>query len=73
MNQQFLHDDKKLQKAFFNFLVPVMLANVLQSLGQVFGMFIVGRNLGVDALAAISAFFPFFFFFNGICYWDWLR
>ncbi|MFJ8512531.1 MATE family efflux transporter [Lysinibacillus xylanilyticus] len=62
MDLQILHDDKKLQKAFFNFLIPVMLANVLQSLGQVFGMFIVGRNLGVDALAAISAFFPFFFF-----------
>lgn len=39
-----------------------MLANVLQSVGQVFAMFLVGRNLGVDALAAISAFFPFFFF-----------
>ncbi|WP_286926690.1 MULTISPECIES: MATE family efflux transporter [Lysinibacillus] len=62
MNEQLLQDDKKLQKSFFNFLIPVMLANVLQSLGQVFGMFIVGRNLGVDALAAISAFFPFFFF-----------
>ncbi|MGE7693099.1 MATE family efflux transporter [Lysinibacillus sp. NPDC094177] len=62
MDQQILHDDKKLQKAFFNFLIPIMLANVLQSLGQVFGMFMVGRNLGVDSLAAISAFFPFFFF-----------
>ena len=62
MNEQLLQDDRQLRKAFFNFLIPVMLANVLQSVGQVFAMFIVGRNLGVDALAAISAFFPFFFF-----------
>lgn len=62
MNEQMLQDDQQLRKAFFNFLIPVMLANVLQSVGQVFAMFIVGRNLGVDALAAISAFFPFFFF-----------
>ncbi|GLC89615.1 MATE family efflux transporter [Lysinibacillus piscis] len=62
MNGQLLQDDQQIKKAFFNFLIPVMLANVLQSLGQVAAMFIVGRNLGVDALAAISAFFPFFFF-----------
>lgn len=62
MNAQMLQDDQKLRKAFLNFLIPVMLANVLQSVGQVFAMFLVGRNLGVDALAAISAFFPFFFF-----------
>jgi len=62
MNDQLLKDDKALKKAFISFLVPVMLANVLQSLGQIFGMFLVGRHLGDDALAAISAFFPFFFF-----------
>ncbi|GGG11122.1 MATE family efflux transporter [Lysinibacillus alkalisoli] len=62
MNEQLLQNDQALRKAFIGFLVPVMLANVLQSLGQVFAMFLVGRNLGVEALAAISAFFPFFFF-----------
>lgn len=45
MNEQMLQDDQQLRKAFFNFLIPVMLANVLQSVGQVFAMFIVGRNL----------------------------
>lgn len=62
MNHSLVRDEKALKKAFIGFLVPVMLANILQSLGQIFGMFLVGRYLGVDALAAISAFFPFFFF-----------
>ncbi|WP_107923975.1 MATE family efflux transporter [Lysinibacillus parviboronicapiens] len=44
------------------FLIPVIFASVLQSLGQVFGIIVVGQTLGVDALAAISAFFPILFF-----------
>ena len=43
------------------FLVPIMLSNGLQSIGQLIGSIIVGRWLGVNALAAISAFFPLFF------------
>ncbi|MHC8515855.1 MATE family efflux transporter [Sporosarcina sp. ITBMC105] len=62
MNEALVRDEKALQKAFISFLLPIMFANILQSLGQIFGMFLVGRHLGVDALAAISAFFPFFFF-----------
>ncbi|WP_107841050.1 MATE family efflux transporter [Metasolibacillus meyeri] len=62
MNGHLLQDDQQLRKTFFKFLIPVMLANVLQSLGQIVAMLIVGRNLGDDALAAIAAFFPFFFF-----------
>ena len=42
-------------------LVPLLLSNVLQSVGQLFGMVVVGRWLGVNDLAAISAFFPLFF------------
>jgi len=49
-------------KPMMTFLVPVIFASVLQSLGQVFGIIVVGQTLGVDALAAISAFFPLFFF-----------
>lgn len=49
-------------KPMMAFLFPVIFASVLQSLGQVFGIIIVGQSLGVDALAAISAFFPLFFF-----------
>ncbi|MDY0940091.1 MULTISPECIES: MATE family efflux transporter [Priestia] len=43
------------------FLIPLMLSNAMQSVGQLAGSIIVGRALGVDALAAISAFFPLFF------------
>lgn len=43
------------------FLIPLLLSNILQSIGQVFGMVIVGHWLGENALAAISAFFPLFF------------
>ncbi|MGN7388607.1 MATE family efflux transporter [Sporosarcina sp. SAFN-015] len=62
MKETLVRDEKALKKAFISFLLPIMFANILQSLGQIFGMFLVGRHLGVDALAAISAFFPFFFF-----------
>ena len=43
------------------FLIPLMLSNALQSIGQLIGTIVVGRWLGVNALAAISAFFPLFF------------
>ncbi|MGG3448518.1 MATE family efflux transporter [Domibacillus aminovorans] len=49
-------------KPMIAFLIPVIFASVLQSLGQVFGIIIVGQTLGVNALAAISAFFPLLFF-----------
>lgn len=48
-------------RAMMIFLIPLILSNVLQSVGQLFGMILVGRWLGVDALAAVSAFFPLFF------------
>jgi Na+-driven multidrug efflux pump len=41
------------------FLIPLMLSNALQSIGQLIGTIVVGRWLGVNALAAISAFFRF--------------
>ncbi|GAC1656684.1 MAG: MATE family efflux transporter [Vulcanimicrobiaceae bacterium] len=44
------------------FLIPIMLSNVLQAAGQTFNSIFVGRLLGVDSLAAISAFFPLLFF-----------
>lgn len=43
------------------FLIPLMLSNALQSVGQLIGTVVVGRWIGVNALAAISAFFPLFF------------
>lgn len=46
-------------KAMSMFLVPLLLSNILQSVGQLFGMVVVGRWLGVNELAAISAFFHY--------------
>jgi putative MATE family efflux protein len=48
-------------RTMFKFLIPMILSNALQSIGQLVGSVVVGRWLGVDALAAISAFFPLFF------------
>ncbi|MGE7272427.1 MATE family efflux transporter [Brevibacillus panacihumi] len=49
-------------KPMLVFLIPVILSNVLQSVGQVFGMIVVGQTQGIDSVAAIAAFFPLFFF-----------
>ncbi|ANE85058.1 MULTISPECIES: MATE family efflux transporter [Bacillus] len=54
-------ESKPIWKSMSMFLVPLLLSNVLQSVGQLFGMVVVGRWLGVNDLAAISAFFPLFF------------
>ena len=43
------------------FLIPLMLSNVMQSASQTFAAIFVGRMIGVDALAAMSAVFPVFF------------
>ncbi|MFF2447546.1 MATE family efflux transporter [Neobacillus sp. NPDC058068] len=61
MNKSF-NETLSLVKPMIAFLIPVILASVLQSLGQVFGIIVVGQTLGVDSLAAISAFFPLLFF-----------
>ncbi|MFB9266162.1 MATE family efflux transporter [Bradyrhizobium erythrophlei] len=52
-----------LRIAFLRFLAPMMLSNILQSLsGTINGIFL-GQMIGVDALAAVSVFFPVLFFF----------
>jgi putative MATE family efflux protein len=43
------------------FLVPLMLSNVLQSLSQTANSIYLGRLVGVEALAAVSAIFPIVF------------
>ncbi|AOY16514.1 MATE family efflux transporter [Bacillus sp. ABP14] len=53
--------ERAIWKSMSMFLVPLLLSNILQSVGQLFGMVVVGRWLGVNELAAISAFFPLFF------------
>jgi putative MATE family efflux protein len=52
-----------LWRTFFVFLLPMMLSNILQSMsGTLNGVFL-GQLIGVDAMAAASAFFPVMFFF----------
>ncbi|HDR7963094.1 MATE family efflux transporter [Bacillus wiedmannii] len=60
-SHKFESESKPIWKSMSMFLVPLLLSNVLQSIGQLFGMVVVGRWLGVNDLAAISAFFPLFF------------
>lgn len=51
-----------IRRTFLVFLAPLMLSNALQSLfGTVSNVF-VGQMLGVEALAAVSVFFPVMFF-----------
>ncbi len=49
-------------KIFLMFLVPMMLANILQSLSGTLNNIFLGRMIGVQALAAASAFFPVMLF-----------
>jgi len=43
------------------FLIPMMLSNILQSASSTFSSIFIGRMIGTDALAAVSAVFPIFF------------
>lgn len=49
-------------QSFLVFLVPLMISNVLQSIGGTLNSIYLGRLLGVQALAAASVFFPLLFF-----------
>lgn len=49
-------------KVLFAFLIPMMASNMLQSLGGTVSSILLGRLIGVEALATVSGFFPVFFF-----------
>ena len=49
-------------KTFLMFLVPMMMANILQSLSGTLNNIFLGQMIGVQALAAASAFFPLMLF-----------
>jgi Na+-driven multidrug efflux pump len=51
-----------LWKGIFIFVLPLMLSNFLNSVSGTISSIILGRMIGVSALAAVSAFFPVFFF-----------
>ncbi|MBR0791258.1 MATE family efflux transporter [Bradyrhizobium manausense] len=53
---------KPLWQTFLRFLAPLMLSNALQSLFGTVSNVYLGHMIGVDALAAVSTFFPVFFF-----------
>ncbi|MBC5827954.1 MAG: MATE family efflux transporter, partial [Candidatus Eremiobacteraeota bacterium] len=53
---------KPMWTVFFVFLIPLMLSNVLQALSSTLNSIFLGRLIGVDALAAVSALFPVIFF-----------
>src|SRR4051794_17449839 len=53
---------KPLWKSFLRFLAPLMLSNALQSLFGTVSNVYLGQMIGIDALAAVSTFFPVMFF-----------
>jgi putative MATE family efflux protein len=53
---------KPLWTTFLRFLAPLMLSNTLQSLFGTVSNVYLGQMIGVDALAAVSVFFPVIFF-----------
>ena len=53
---------KPIWKSFLRFLAPLMLSNALQSLFGTVSNVYLGQMIGVNALAAVSTFFPVFFF-----------
>lgn len=56
-----LSDNKPMWRLLLVFLIPLVISNGLQSVGQLASSIILGQWIGVQALAAVSAFFPVFF------------
>ena len=52
---------RPLWQRFLLFLVPLMLSNILQALSGTINSIYIGQLLGVEALAAVSTFFPVMF------------
>lgn len=57
-----LNDTKPMWRTMLLFLIPLMLSNALQSISSTVSSILLGRFIGVHALAAVSGFFPVFFF-----------
>jgi putative MATE family efflux protein len=62
MKGQSMSAAKPLWTIFLRFLAPLMLSNALQSLFGTVSNVYLGQMIGVDALAAVSVFFPVMFF-----------
>ena len=57
-----LDDSKPIWQSLGVFLIPLMLSNILQSIGGTLNSIFLGRLIGVGALAAVSSLFPIVFF-----------
>ena len=53
---------RPLWQRFLVFLLPLMLSNILQSLSGTINNIYIGQLIGVEALAAVSVFFPIMIF-----------
>lgn len=54
-------ESKPMWRILLVFLIPLMISNILQSASSTFASIFLGRLLGVNALAAVSAVFPVIF------------
>ena len=59
--RQSLIQQQNLWKTFFVFLLPLIATNILQNLSGTINTIFVGQMMGVDAIAAVSVFFPILF------------
>lgn len=57
-----LIDQPQFGKTFLFFLLPLIATNILQNLSGTINVVFVGKMMGVEAVAAISVFFPIIFF-----------
>ncbi len=60
-NVNVFDESRPMWRILLIFLIPLMIANILQSASQTFTYVFLGRMIGVDALAAVSAVFPVIF------------
>ena len=61
LKEQPLVNQQGLWKTFFIFLLPLIATNILQNLSGTVNTIFVGQMLGVEAIAAVSVFFPILF------------
>jgi putative MATE family efflux protein len=60
-NVNIFDQSRPMWRLFLVFLIPLMLSNALQSASQTVASIYLGRLIGVNALAAVSAVFPIIF------------
>ncbi|MGA7748420.1 MAG: MATE family efflux transporter [Candidatus Aquilonibacter sp.] len=61
MGMNIFDESKPMWQILLIFLIPLMISNILQSASQTFASIFLGRMIGVNALAAVSAVFPVIF------------